>query len=374
MLSSARYIMIGGFLGAGKTTALRAIAHKLTEQGKLVGLITNDQSVGLVDTAVLESDGWPVAEITGGCFCCKFNSLLEAAGKLTEQAQTDIFLAEPVGSCTDLVATVHFPLRQMYHDRYTVAPLSVLVDPQRARRVLGIDQGAAFSDKVRYIYGKQLQEADIIVINKIDLLNATSLQELTQALRQRFPNATILHISARNGTGVDEWLELILTGKAASGTAMDVDYDEYAEGEALLGWLNASAHLSATSPFEGNALLRQLAADVQQRLRAAGTEIAHLKMTLVPDEGNDLGVLNLVATETEPELAHALQEELTSGELLLNLRAEADPAFLHTAVKTALTEMLAKRGMALDMHHLEAFRPGRPVPTHRVAELQEAAS
>ena len=52
-----------------------------------------------------------------------------------------MFLAEPVGSCTDLAATVSYPLRRLYGDAYSIAPYSVLVDPARAERVLGLAAG-----------------------------------------------------------------------------------------------------------------------------------------------------------------------------------------------------------------------------------------
>ena len=79
----ARYIMIGGFLGAGKTTSLARLAQRLTDEGRRVGLITNDQGSDLVDTAMLRSRGFVTEEIPGGCFYCRFNSLVEAANKLT---------------------------------------------------------------------------------------------------------------------------------------------------------------------------------------------------------------------------------------------------------------------------------------------------
>ncbi len=134
----ARYIMIGGFLGAGKTTAVARLAQWLTDRGLRVGLISNDQSTGLVDTALLRSQGFDVAEIAGGCFCCRFDSLVQAADKLTVATAPDVFVAEPVGSCTDLVATVSYPLRRIYGHRFSIAPLSVLVDPVRAARILGL--------------------------------------------------------------------------------------------------------------------------------------------------------------------------------------------------------------------------------------------
>src|SRR5438093_2448368 len=136
--SKARYIMIGGFLGAGKTTAVAQLAQRLTAQGLRVGLITNDQGSELVDTAMLRSRGFSTEEITGGCFCCRFNTLTDAAQRLTDSTRPDVFIAEPVGSCTDLVATVTYPLRRIYGDSFTIAPLSVLVDPIRAERLLGL--------------------------------------------------------------------------------------------------------------------------------------------------------------------------------------------------------------------------------------------
>ena len=74
-----------------------------------------------------------------------------------------MFIAEPVGSCTDLRASVSYPLRRMYGDDYTVAPLSVLVDPVRALRVLGLEPGRRSAAKVLYVYRKQLEEAELIV-------------------------------------------------------------------------------------------------------------------------------------------------------------------------------------------------------------------
>ena len=68
-MSKARYLMLGGFLGAGKTTAVAKLAERLTAQGHRVGLITNDQGKELVDTAMLRSRGFATEEIPGGCFC-----------------------------------------------------------------------------------------------------------------------------------------------------------------------------------------------------------------------------------------------------------------------------------------------------------------
>lgn len=363
---TADYVMVSGFLGAGKTTALLRLAEHFTAQGRRVGLITNDQSQGLVDTSIVRAQGYPVEEITGGCFCCRFGSLTDAADRLSRAARPDVFLAEPVGSCTDLRATVQYPLRRLYGDDYRVAPLSVLVDPQRAAQVLGLETGRAFSPKVLYVYRKQLEEADIIVINKSDLLGPERRDALEQALTSGFPQAEIVTLSARTGAGLNGWFRR-LSGALTERTAMDVDYDLYADGEALLGWLNATCRLSSAQPFDGNRFLGLLAGRVQQGLAGSGIEIAHFKMTLSPDEGNDLAVLNLVRTDGLAEAAHRLAEDLASGELIVNLRAEGDPDTLKAIATGGLTDAARALGVVATIEHSEHFRPGRPRPTHRMA-------
>ena len=370
-MSRARYIMIGGFLGAGKTTCVAALAQNLSDAGRTVGLITNDQGRELVDTAMLRAKGFATEEIPGGCFCCRFNSLVDAAAKLTESTRPDVFIAEPVGSCTDLVATVTYPLRRIYGDEFSIAPLSVLVDPIRAARIFGLNcfnEGGQFSEKVIYIYRKQLEEADLIVINKTDLLEADTLAALSEKLTTEFPNAEVLQISARNGEGLNEWFTRITDAEQIARAVMEVDYKLYAEGEALLGWLNATVQLRATDPFEAQPVLQQFAADIQAQLNKASAEIAHLKMTLSPDAGLDgqVAIINLVRNDFVPELSADLDAPIESAQLIINLRAEADPETLKATVETALAN--TPKALTATLDHLEHFRPGKPEPTHRVTD------
>jgi Ni2+-binding GTPase involved in maturation of urease and hydrogenase len=363
--AKARYIMIGGFLGAGKTTAVAALAQHLTESGLRVGLITNDQGSELVDTTMLRAKGFATEEIPGGCFCCRFNSLVEAADRLDTASTPDVFIAEPVGSCTDLVATVTYPLRRIYGDRFSIAPLSVLVDPVRAERIFGLSEGGKFSEKVRYIYKKQLEEADLIIITKNELLEGDRLQRLASRLADEYPQAEILSVSVREGRGVDEWFARIAAGEQQAGAAMPIDYEIYAEGEALLGWLNATVQLVGVPSFDADAVLTALATEIQAEL--AGAEIAHLKMTLSPASGlGDIAAINLVRSDFVPELSLHLEEPVESGQLILNLRAEADPEVLRRAIKVAVDALPGQfENLRATIEHLEFFRPGKPEPTHR---------
>lgn len=368
---TARYIMIGGFLGAGKTTAVARLARVLADQGLRVGLITNDQGNELVDTAMLRSKGFATEEIAGGCFCCRFNSLIDAANKLTGATRPDVFIAEPVGSCTDLVATVTYPLRRIYGNHFTIAPLSVLIDPVRALRVLGLSDGGRFSEKVRYIYRKQLEEADLIVINKCDLLEPSELHLLREALEKEFPAAELFNVSTRTGEGTQAWFELITSREQTAREVMEVDYDVYAEGEALLGWLNATVQVNSKTALDADDLLKNLAGEIQSRLSASNGEVAHLKMTLSPDVGlGDVAVINLVRNDWVPELSLSLEDPVASGQLIVNLRAEAEPESLSEILESALAAAEHRfPHLILTLEHREFFKPGKPEPTHRARNI-----
>lgn len=369
----ARYVMIGGFLGAGKTTAIQAFAKELDAQGVKVGLITNDQGAGLVDTALGKSNQFPVEEIAGGCFCCRFDSLIDAAANLSEATRPDVFLAEPVGSCTDLVATVNLPLQQIYGDDFVVSPLSVLIDPVRALRVLGLEEGKRLSPNVCYIYEKQLEEAEIIAINKVDLLDSERLATLRTALLERYPRASVIEMSAREGTNVGSWIETVLATESNPLRLMEVDYQKYGDGEALLGWLNATLRIEheEEEEFDGNTLLNTIASTLRTLLEGQSIEVAHLKMTLTP-EGDpfEIAAVNLVRSDDQPHMSHQLTELIEEGALSLNIRAEADPKALENATQEALAEVFGHQpGLAFATTHIEAFRPGKPVPVHRLTQL-----
>src|ERR1035438_8681657 len=131
-------VLVGGFLGAGKTTLILAGARELQRRGLRSAMVWNDQGQDLVDSRYAGLSGVQSEEVTGGCFCCKLSQLIDAIGELRAYAP-DVIFAEPVGSCTDLSATVLRPLLE-YRDTYQLSPLTVLLDPLRARSML--EEGA----------------------------------------------------------------------------------------------------------------------------------------------------------------------------------------------------------------------------------------
>ena len=137
------------------------------------------------------------------------------------------------------------------------------------------------------------------------------------------------------------------------------------EYDALLGWVNCTVRLAAESPFDGNQLLVDLAQRTRQGVADLGGDIAHLKMTLDAQDGTGtLSVVSVVGTDREPDVRESLLDGVDGGELVINLRAEADPKALEATVRAALASL---SGVETVVEHFEQLRPGRPVPTHRLA-------
>ncbi len=386
---NGRVLLIGGFLGAGKTTFIGTAAKRLGDRGSRPGIITNDQGDGLVDTALGEffSAGEPgaVKQVTGGCFCCRADALVSALDDLAESHHPDVYLIEPVGSCTDLMATVLLPLREIYGREFDISPMAVVIDAVRAEAVYASrtasrdgkrtrargGRSPGFSKEVRYIYGKQLEEAEVLVLNKVDLLSAPARERLRRALSDAFPEKRLFEISAREGTGCDEVLDHLLGETSSPPELMAVDYDEYAEGEAKLGWYNSDATVHATGDdFDADRLLLALARAIQSQLESEGAELAHFKMSLKPLWPRDPGgiaVVNAVRNGAKAELSQRLGRRVLVAELLVNLRAEAPPATLQRIVAEALAALPGPARTVLGDR--AAFRPGRPEPQHRITTL-----
>jgi G3E family GTPase len=362
---SIRFIMVGGFLGAGKTTTLGRLARHYMQRGHKVGIITNDQAQDLVDTHSLRSQGLAVEEVAGACFCCKFNDLMEKVDLLKEARKPDVVLAEPVGSCTDLVATVVQPLKDLYQEQFAVAPYAVLFKPSHGLKILKNQPDSGFSPKAAYIFRKQLEEADAIVLNRIDELKPAEIEELSALVAARYPGVPVLRMSAKTGQGFEALTSLLDQQGRFGQRILEIDYDTYAEGEAELGWLNCSVSVTGTKPFALDELLLDVVTRLQKAIAAEGAEVAHLK-AIGLSEGL-FGVANLVSNATQPELSLPSSCQLTQADVIVNARAALDPEVLKDLVLKALKSVCAACGATMQEHKTQSFRPGRPMPTHRYA-------
>jgi G3E family GTPase len=364
--ATMRFIMLGGFLGAGKTTTIGRLARHYQSLGLRVGIVTNDQATDLVDTHNLRAQGFEVGEVPGSCFCCNFNALTDTVAALSAEQRPHVILAEPVGSCTDLVATVIRPLQQLFATTFDVAPYGVLLKPSHGGRILRNEPRGGFSPQAAYIFRKQLEEADFIVINRVDQLSTAEISELTQLLERDFPGIPVLQMSAKTGDGFAALIELLDQRGRFGQRKMELDYDVYAAGEAELGWLNSSQQIAAEQPFDLDQLLLDIITTLSKAFVQLGVEPAHLKTIGLAD--GVYAVANLVSSTSPPELSLASQAKVKSAHVIVNARVATLPDILQQQVTAALERVCQQYQARLEVQQTQSFQPGRPVPTHRILE------
>ena len=282
-----------------------------------------------------------------------------------ERERPDVILAEPVGSCTDLVATVVQPLRDLYGSRFEVAPYPVLFKPSHGLHILRNEADSGFSPKAAYIFRKQLEEADAIVLNRIDELSPAALNEITGLVEKDYPAVPLLPVSAKTGQGFEALIELLDQEGNFGRKILDIDYDTYAEGEAELGWLNGTARVAAPQPFDLDRLLLEIVSGLRDGLGRLGVEVAHLKAIGVGDIY--FSVANLVSSDTEPELSLPSCGRVSQAEVIVNARVATDPTVLERQVRQTLEAVCQARGGEAELRSMQSFRPGRPQPTYRYA-------
>lgn len=354
-----KIVLVGGFLGAGKTTLLWEAARKLSQTGKQVGLITNDQASELVDTVFLEHTNTTVAEVSGSCFCCNFQGFTDAIAHITGKKASDVIIAEPVGSCTDLSATILQPLKHKFAEKLSVAPLSVLVDPEQLADILDGRMSGLHLSAV-YILRKQLEEADLIVINKADLLSPEAVAALKKRTTEQWPWAKVYAISAKSGESLEVWLNEVLQSTEAGTHLAEVDYDTYAEGEAVLGWLNTTVILQSKSA-NWDIYTENLLNALKRRFEELNAATGHVKLLIKTGDGFVIG--NIVGTRNFLTIRGSAGES-TEAKMTLNARAQMEPDTL----KAIVTEEIFQAGgsnVTSDFVALKCLKPGRPDPTYR---------
>jgi hypothetical protein len=342
-------VLVGGFLGGGKTTLLVAAAKELERRGLRSAIILNDQSEGLVDSEYAALHGLQSGEVTGGCFCCKFSELLRVMDKMRDHSP-DVIFAEPVGSCTDISATILHPLRE-YGESYRVAPFTVLVDPQRAEVLLRDD-----ADKnLAFLFQKQLDEADLVCFTKSDVSPDTPSLG-SHAVRQ---------LSARSGQGVAAWLDEILSGSLNAGSEiLDIDYEQYAQAEAALAWLNLQGSIRPAMPASPAMVLGPLLDDLDNAFTSAGIEIVHLKAILSANTGFVKAAI--CGNGQQPVVEGMLDASPTRRhELLLNLRCLGRAQQVQEIVERCLQGMNSERRD----FRIQSFHPAPPKPERRWAKI-----
>lgn len=326
------------------------------QQGIKTGVIINDQGIRLVDGDLFKSLDIPGRQVVNGCFCCNYNDLEASIQSLIETNGTEVIFAESVGSCTDIVATVLKPLL-LFRPGVRVT-VSVSADVRLLQMMLASDSNP-FDASVNYIYIKQLEEAGIIVINKIDLISKEQLAEIKQLLEKKYAGKILLYQNSLNEGHIQDWLNT-LDNYACAGMlpSLSIDYETYARGEAKLAWFDEALEIYSA---DNNALkaAEDLINNIYGRIKAHQYAIGHLKFLVN-------GTIKISFTSnTQPDVTLEIEPAVTAA-LLINIRVQTEPQVIEGLISSAIEEIEIQSGCKIMVSSLSAFQPGYPLPVYRM--------
>jgi G3E family GTPase len=354
---TTRIVIIGGFLGAGKTTLISNLAKRLTDEGKRVGIIMNDQGEALVDAKYTCGLGLEVEEVLRGCFCCRFPDFMHCARTLVDRKGPEVIMAEPVGSCTDLLATVVAPLKVVYPKEFSVAPLMIMVDSVRV-----LKDGIESNSIGGVLRTHQIEEAEYVVLSKVDLVKKKDLTTLRKAIRTVNPDCKIVAYSSLTGEGLDQLYKVITAKKDSAKAPKPIDYETYARAEAELGWYNGRYLFSAKDRYDSYALANQLLRQIATQYDPG--DIAHAKV-LVKSETNAVK-MSLVLGNITVDAVGGSRYGNGSSELIVNARIVSAPDRLREAMREAVEFAMASVHLNLEQSEDDCFSPSPPRPYYRM--------
>lgn len=346
-----KFGVFSGFLGSGKTTAMMALTR---HHGK-AAMITNDLGGdGLADHRLARLRGCNATELTGECICYQTEKLVERLNSLFDGEGCRLVVSDIPGFGVGALEHVYHTLQERYPGQYDLAPFTVLVEP-RTVKLLAEEGGADMA----YILNAQLQEADLIVLNKCDLLSREEKAADIAFLRGRYPQAQVIGISALTGEGM-ETLSRILTREKASMHRPDIGYG----GEAFAGAMERISEYYmqyyaavCCDTFDGNAYLLALAEAAQAGTKARNAEIPHLKLLAWEPEG-EYAKVDLLGTERPVEVNRIFRRPCTELAVVLNASAVC-PAEVLDGILTGAVETVSEQyQLELVIYKKECFGMG----------------
>ena len=355
-----KLFLVSGFLGSGKTTAIHQAALAFYKMGIKVAVITNDQGADLVDTAFMRDAGLPTEEVLQGCFCCHYDHLSSAIFSLQATEMPEAIFAESVGSCTDIIASIAKPFNKFNPEIDVV--VSTFVDVHLLHAII-MGKASFLNDDVRYIFQKQMEEGDILIINKIDLLPVSTLQKVKKFIQAEYGSKEIIYQNSLKQENVRPWMELLSTFQPRTRTSLHIDYDQYARGEAILAWLDQYIIVKTTDNSADRVGL-QLIHAISKNIKRAKYPIAHLKFFI--DDGQKRRKISFTALDDLWEEVITPEDHANEISMLMNARIQVDFHILERLVSKAIAEIMNQTGSEIVVHKKSAFAPGYPRPTHRI--------
>ena len=339
-----KVMIIGGFLGSGKTTTILKISRQLSNAEKRTAIIVNEIGEIGLDGDILSGPDIVTEELTSGCICCTLRiSMQYTLQTLEEEFGPDIVIIEPTGIA--FPGQIREEIETMGLSDLSFAPVVTLVDPGRF--------GTEAKEIPRFIE-TQIREAEILCINKTDITPAEIVLSTEKMIHEINPEARILKFSAKRG---DEQFEKLLLHLAVPGLKKP---PEEKKNSIKLSEVSVYSVLyilpsGALNPEKGVRFIEENLRNIQERVREINPEfVGHVKLSLKLPESTVKG--SVTSSKEPPQVEIIPDRKSEKAELrLLSAITKVPKNELTHIIESVLEENLRKSAITFekDVHEHE---------------------
>ena len=354
-----RFMVVSGFLGAGKTTAMIALGEHMNKNYGKIGIIANDLGANLVDTNLTQTSGCTVEEIASGCICYQMDNTIDKIRRLKDRDGCVFVMSDIPGCGVGALDHTYHRLADDCADWITLSPFMVVVDPERLRMLLPEKADINLPEELVYLMKLQLEEADLVVLNKIDLLTQEEIDRDVDFLKEACPDVPVMAISALEKTGIPELAEFITTHESALKNFSVRDDEKFAEAETKLTWYNRRMFFKTLdgSKIDCNAVIDDIIEGIRMGLIERKRNVPHLK-TFATAGAGDFNKCSLIGVDYDIEHTQPFIRGHKKMSMIINARAVCESRPLARLVDDAIDDVCEKYGLDVQVFFTECFGMG----------------
>ena len=356
-MQKTKYMVTSGFLGAGKTTSMLAFARSINARYGKAAILANDLGAGnIVDADFTAESGVLTTSIAGNCICYQHENLIDKLHQLIDGGATVIFSDIP-GCGIGALDHVYLQTKEKEGDEFELMPFMCIVDPERLKMLMDKDNDIDLPAEMRFLLDAQMAEADVIVLNKTDTIDAAHKSKCLELIGTLHPETPLFAMSARTGEGVDAVVDYIMTHTSAA-EHREIGYgsEAFMAAERMLSWYNRRVWFEQREDknTDFNAVLMDLFEAIRAGLREKGGNVPHLKM-FASGEGGDYFKASLIGIDYDVVCDHALAKGYAAISVIINARAAARAEDMAAVVDDALDAVAGKYALKSRTFFLENF-------------------
>lgn len=357
------FMVVSGFLGAGKTTTMIALAETMNKTYGETAIIANDLGANLVDTSLTQTTGCTVTEIANGCICYQMDNVVDQIRRLRDKSQAVFVMSDIPGCGVGALGHVYYPLAADHADEFTLAPFTVIVDPERLRMIMPEQADINLPEELVYLLQLQLEEADLVVLNKCDLLSPQDQERYKDFLKTAVPDVPLFCISAKERTGIEELAAFITSHTSACKNFSIDDNQKFLDAEAKLTWYNRRIYLKSDKgeAIDFNPVVEDLIEEIRLGLIERKRNVPHLKTFATAGDNEeaqsqgDFSKASLIGVDYDIEYAQQFTEKHRAIRMIINARAVCESRPLARLMDDALDTVCDRYDLDCQVFFTECF-------------------